>query len=400
VTRIRADNPGAPTGPWETVEEHPFETGDLTGKTVRERRPCEHGYESRMRTVHCASGWMRACTGRWVFLHAGGGIGADGMLDTPVEFAAPLSAYRLPVPPEDPAGLWAAAQQSTGLLEAVTPRVGVVLAGLAYRTAAGPARDALLAAGMLDTPEFPPPLSVYQLPASSAVTLTGPAGCGKTTAADIAVHHFAPGRRGTALVLSPPGPGRGVTGATDDAVLDLTGAILDDCEADLAGTSLIRRARDVLLAAEDPAGCRVMLVPGGAAVPQYRHALTVPMTGAEVSGAARASLMSPESRYGRAAATASFIAWLASRRGRIPGRMNVLTARYAQAWRDEGHDAQTARSLAHLAAGWKLMLDHLTGRLACDTGSARHTWRQAWAALGEAGRAHADAALMLEGAVS
>jgi len=373
VSRIRADGPGVPAGPWETTGEDSFGAGDVTGKVVRERRRCEHGDETRVRAVHCTPGWVRACDGRWVFLHAGGGISAAGARDTPVELPAPLSAYRLPAPPEDPSELRAAARQSVGLLEAVTPRVGVVLAGLAYRTAAGKGCGAT-AAGMLDAPvEFPPPLSIYGLPACPAVRLTG-----KTTAADIAVHHFAPGWRGTAPVLSLPGPGRGMTEA--------------------AATRLIRQARDVLLAAEDPAGDRVMLIPGGAEPLPEGHGLTVPMTGAEISGAARADLMSPESRHGRAAATASFVAWLASRRGRIPGRLDTLTLRYAQAWRDAGHDERTARSLDHLAAGWKLMLGHLTGRGACDTASARRMWRQAWAALDEAGRAHADHALTLEGA--
>jgi hypothetical protein len=119
-----------------------------------------------------------------------------------------------------------------------------------------------------------------------------------------------------------------------------------------------------------------------------RRTLIVPLVGGEISRDTQIALGEYDSRHGRAAALASFITWQAGRREELLSRLGVLTAGYGGTWHDVGYEHPITESLAHLAAGWRLMLDHLTERGACTAVEAGQLWQQAWDGLADAGRAH------------
>jgi hypothetical protein len=83
--------------------------------------------EAEERTVYTHIGW-RKIDGRWVYLHAGGAIGADGPIDgIAVEMEGELAHYALP-PVRD---IRAAVRASLAMLE--MGRAGAMLAAAAYR---------------------------------------------------------------------------------------------------------------------------------------------------------------------------------------------------------------------------------------------------------------------------
>jgi hypothetical protein len=67
--------------------------------------------------VRTHTGWVKAADGSWLFLHAGGAIGADRAEPVHVALDGALSSYALPAPPTDPIALKAAIRSSLRLLE-------------------------------------------------------------------------------------------------------------------------------------------------------------------------------------------------------------------------------------------------------------------------------------------
>ena len=250
-------------------------------------------------------------------------------------------------PPDGPDELAAAAHQSLALLSVLPGRVGAVLAGIAYRAAAG---------------------APYADGAAPSVVLAGLPGCGKTTCGTAALSHFSPetrtrsGWRDVGRESSPGGPRRRLV-MVDVPALD----------------------HSVLMTGD-----------GGQGGPEAMEALTVSLALGEVTADRRAALVALEARQGRAALGASFSAWLAGKdQDRLAARKTSLAARFAGEWRDEGHSPRAARMLAEMSAGWALMLGHLEHAGACLPPESRQLWQQARAGLHEAGLA--DAALAAGG---
>jgi hypothetical protein len=110
---------------------------------------------------------FRKIDGRWYFLHAGGGIGAEGAnRGVLVQLDGPLAFYRLPDPPEG-AALAEAVRASLALLDdqqLAPQRITFPLVGAAYRAPLGRA--------------------------DTSVSLTGPTGGGKSELAARAQQHF------------------------------------------------------------------------------------------------------------------------------------------------------------------------------------------------------------------
>src|SRR5262249_47626492 len=89
------------------------------------------------RTVYAHLGW-REVDGRWLYIHAGGAIGADGPVSG-VEVSLPkeLRRFQLPVPPDGPA-LAKAIRASLRLLDGLAPdRIAFPVASAVYRAALG-----------------------------------------------------------------------------------------------------------------------------------------------------------------------------------------------------------------------------------------------------------------------
>lgn len=335
-------------------------------------------------TVHGAPGWVRGADGEWIYIHAAGALGAGGPVPAETELPPKLAWFILPDPPEDPAALRAAAEHSTGLVAALPPRIGAVLAGLAYRAA------------------------ISRMPPS--VTLIGPPGSYKTSMGKVALHHFAPDLPWDESVLSLSE--RGATGNAAAKLMHLTRDVLllaDDAAPDRSlkaaaervasiirlqynGETRDRLDREAELQRPTPPRGSLLISAevGPSAASASQRTLLVPFHNGEISRDTRIAVWEHESRHGRAATLASFITWQAGRREEVLEQLAALAGGYADTWHDAGYDERTAEALAHLAAGWRLMLDHLTERGAYTAAEADQLWQQAWDGLAEAGRLQHD----------
>jgi hypothetical protein len=334
--------------------------------------------------VHGAPGWIHGGDGKWLYVHAGGAMGADGPAEIAADLPSKLEHYRLPDPPGSAGELRDAADHSVGLVAALPARIGAPLAGLAYRAA------------------------VSRM--APAVTLIGPPASYKTSMAKVTLHHFAPDLPWDASVLSLSE--RGATGNAAAKIMNITRDTLllaDDAAPDRSLRAAAERVaqivrlqyngevRDRLDREADlqrptpPRGSLIVSAEvGPSATSAAQRTLMVPFAPGQIDRDTRISLWEAESRHGRAVTMASFIRWQAGRREQVLARTAELTAEYAQAWTEAGHDERTAEALAHLAAGWRLMLDHLAEAGAYTAGQCTMIWERAWAGLDEAGRTQAD----------
>lgn len=334
--------------------------------------------------VHGAPGWVRDDDGSWIYVHAGGALGADGPVAAETALPSKLARFALPEPPANPAALRAAAAHSAGLVTTLPPRIGAVLAGLAYRAA------------------------VSRMPPS--VTLIGPPGSYKTSMGKVALHHFAPDLPWDESVLSLSE--RGATGNAAAKLMNLTRDVLllaDDAAPDRSlkaaaervasiirlqynGETRDRLDREAELQRPTPPRGSLLISAevGPSAASASQRTLIVPLHNGEISRDTRIAVWEPVSRHARAATLASFITWQAGRRDQVLEQLDALAAGYADTWHDAGHDERTAEALAHLAAGWRLMLNHLTDQGAYTQAEAEQLWQQAWAGLDEAGRLQND----------
>ena len=330
-----------------------------------------------------APGWVRGADGEWIYIHADGALGADGVVQAETDLPPKLTWFALPAPPPDPAALRAAAEHSAGLVTALPPRVGAVLAGLAYRAA------------------------ISRMPPS--VTLIGPPGSYKTSMGKVALHHFAPDLPWDESVLSLSE--RGATGNAAAKLMHLTRDVLllaDDAAPDRSlkaaaervasiirlqynGETRDRLDREAELQRPTPPRGSLLISAevGPSAASAAQRTLLVPLHNGEISRDTRIAVWEHDSRHGRAATLASFICWQAGRREQVLEQLAALSARYADTWHDAGYDERTAEALAHLAAGWRLMLDHLTERGAYTPAETARLWQQAWDGLDAAGQAQA-----------
>jgi len=98
------------------------------------------------RTIFAHAGWTRSAGG-WIYLHAGGAIGATGAVpDIEVELPGAMANFRLPEPIEGDA-LHSAITSAIGLLDLAPFRVTAPLFGAIWRSVLGPADFALSLAG-------------------------------------------------------------------------------------------------------------------------------------------------------------------------------------------------------------------------------------------------------------
>jgi hypothetical protein len=334
--------------------------------------------------VHGAPGWIRDRDGNHLYVHAGGAIGADGPAEVAADLGSKLDHYRLPAPPASAEELRAAADHSVGLIAELPARIGAPLAGVAYRAAVS---------------RMGPP-----------VTLVGPPESLKTSMGKVTLHHFAPDLPWDVSVLSLSE--RGATGNAGAALMHLTRDTLllaDDAAPDRSLKAAAERVGSIvrlqyngevrdrldresnLQRPTPPRGSLIVSAEiGPSATSAVQRTLIVPFLPGLISRDTRVALWEAESRHGRAVTMASFLRWQAARREQVLARTAELITEYAQAWTEAGHSERTAEALAHLAAGWRLMLDHLTEAGAYSADECTVIWEAAWAGLDEAGRTQAD----------
>ncbi len=169
----------------------------------------------RHERVFAHLGW-REIDGEWVYLHAGGGIGpAGGVESVNVSLPPALREYSLPAPPEGPA-LAESIQASLRVLEVAPPQVTVPLFASIFRA-------------VLGTSDF-------------TVQLTGPTGVGKTELAALVQQHYGAAMDARHLPASWSSTSNAVEGlafAAKDAVLTV-----DDFSPVGSGMDIQRQNRD------------------------------------------------------------------------------------------------------------------------------------------------------------
>ena len=118
------------------------------------------------RRIYTHTGWTRLAEGEWVYLHAGGALGAVGAVSNiGVQIGAGLAKFSLPEPPQG-ADLVEAIRASMRMLKVGDPMMLIPLFAAIWRSVLGPA--------------------------SFSLHLAGPTGAMKTTLAALAQQHFGP----------------------------------------------------------------------------------------------------------------------------------------------------------------------------------------------------------------
>jgi hypothetical protein len=358
----------------------------FAGKGRRDRLRCAVQVLSKnveRRRVFAHSGW-RELEGRWVYLHGGGALGAEGAVERlEVELPAALRDLRLPAPSSG-AELAADIGESLGLLDLAPRAVTLPLLAATYRAAAGGT-------------DF-------------SVHLAGPSGAGKTELAALCQQHYGPrlgARRLPGSWSSTPNALELLAFAAKDSLL-----VVDDFCPRGGRQEVLRlnAAADRLLRAQGNAAGRLRMT-GAAALGVARPPRGLLLSTGEDSPrgySLRARLVllaiAPgDLRWGElgrsqraaaegacARALAGFIVWLAARRDEALGALLRRTAelRDAGSAAPAGH-RRSQGNVAGLIAGWELFLRFAAERGALDARRAEELEAEGREVLGGLAEAQA-----------
>jgi len=339
----------------------------------------ENVAESR---VYAHLGW-RKIEERWVYLHAGGGIGSDGpVAGVEVSLTVPLGRYRLPDPPQG-VDLTRAIRGSLRILD-LAP-LHITLPGLAavYRAPlricdftlhlAGPTDAGKSALAALDQQHYGAEMDARNLPAgweSTANSLEGLAFLAKD--ALLVVDDFAP------------------TGSMSD-VQRLHRDADRLLRAQGNGTGRARMRSDATIKAPKPP--RGLILSTGEDVPKGKslrgRMLILELGPKDLDFTALTACQSDAAAGVYARTLAAYVQWLASRRDDLDATYrDDLAELRGLAARSELH-RRTPEIVANLAIGWRCFL-----RFAEDVGALTQAevdslWRAGWVALGDAAKAQA-----------
>jgi hypothetical protein len=336
------------------------------------------------RTVYAHTGWRDVGGGRWVYLHAGGAIGADGPArDVAVSLPDALAGYLLPHPPEGRT-LAEAIRAGLRVLDLAPDRITVPLLGAVYRAVLGPC--------------------------DCALHLAGPTGAGKTELAALAQQHYGAGldarhlpgswtSTGNALEalafaaahalltvddFAPGGP------AADVARLHREADRLLRAQGNHAGR-LRLRADATLRPAKSPRG---VILSTGEDVPRGQslraRLLTLELARDELDWSRLTACQSDAAAGRYAEALAGYLRWLAPRYAAVRDGLRIEVAELRDRAHAEGLHARTPGIVADLAAGWRYWLDYALAAGAIGQAERDALARRVWAALQEAGAGQAE----------
>lgn len=335
------------------------------------------------RTIYAHTGWRR-CGETWTYLHAGGGIGADGSVEG-IEVTLPgdLSRFCLPAPPTGEA-LNGAIRASFKMIEAAPGGLMIPLLASAYRAVLGGADFSLF--------------------------LVGATGAGKSELAALAQQHFGAGLDSRHLPGQWASTGNALEGLAflaKDALL-----VIDDFAPGGSAIDAQRYHRDaerVLRSQGNRAGRQRMTATATLRPDKPPRGLVL-STGEDVprgqSARARALILDVgpgmvrwdqvsrcqrEAAAGEyAAALSGFVAWIAGQYEATQGRFAEETVRLRDLANVGAAHRRTPGIVASLGAAWRCFLDFAVEAGAITAGNAAAAWRQGWAALGAAAAAQAQ----------
>jgi hypothetical protein len=338
------------------------------------------------RTVYSHTGW-RSINGSWVYLHAGGAIGKDGV-EAGVSVSLPevLSGFDLPDPPTGPE-LIDAVRASLGFLRLGPLRITLPLLAAAYRAVLG------------DT-DF-------------SLHLVGPTSCYKSETAALVQQHFGSGLNARKLPANWSGTANALEAlafAAKDAVLVVdefcpsgSAADLQSCQrkADRIFRSQGNRQgrqrmrADTTLQPEKPP--RGLLVSNGEDTPRGQS-LRARLLALEISpGDLGPKPPAPnptltacqrDAAAGKyAAAMACFIRWLAPQLDNIRSGFSSERAELRDKATSMGQHARTPCLVADLAVGLRYFLAFAVATRALSEEERDDLWKSGWDALVQAAAA-------------
>ncbi|MFF2902735.1 hypothetical protein [Streptomyces sp. NPDC057966] len=327
--------------------------------------------------IFAASGWRRTDGDRWMYVHAGGGITADGHVDLHTEFPGRLSLIRLPAPTADPARLRTAVWDALSIPQRTPAHVSVPLLGLAFRS-----------------PYFRCP---------SSITLFGLPGSYKTSISTTVMRFFAPRMDRNQSILS-----LSATGATVNAVPEVLYRMKDvmmlgdDAAPDKSVKDASQRAGslnrqqygaegrlrlkyvDGVLKLEDPRGPRGSLVTTSEVFASTESAqqrtLTLAMNRSEADLDQLRHMSAPQFADNCALLMASYIRWIAGDYETHCNTVRRIADEYATHLREYCGD-RPSEHLGQFASGWHMMLLFLLEVGAATIEEVEVWWPLAWSAL-------------------
>jgi hypothetical protein len=334
-------------------------------------------------TVYAHTGW-REVEGRWLYLHAGGAIGAEGLeSDVAVSLPDALTGYLLPDPPDGQA-LAGAIRASLRVLDLAPARLTVPLLGAVYRAVLGPC--------------------------DCALHLAGPTGQGKSELAALAQQHHGAALDARHLPGSWSSTGNALEGlafAAAHALLTVDDFAPGGSSADIArlhreADRLLRaqgnragrqrmRADATLRPAKPPRG---LILSTGEDVPRGQslraRLLVLELSPGELDWARLTACQRNAADGLFAQALAGYLRWLAPQYSAVRDGLRSETAALRERLHAEGQHARTPGTLADLAAGWRHWLDYALAVGAIDADERAALARRIWAALQESGAGQAD----------
>jgi len=331
------------------------------------------------RREYAHSGW-RQIDDAWMYLHAGGAIGADGMADDViVRLGGPLARLVLPHPPTDD-DLRQAVRASLAVLDVAPDQITVPLLGAVYRA----------------------PLNAVRA-ADMAVHLAGPTGVMKSELAALAMQHYGAGFDRTHL----PAQWASTANALERLAFEAKDALIvvDDfaphgsqqdinrlhATADRVirgagnGAGRGRMYADGRLRPDFPPRC--MILSTGEDVP-HGQSLRARLAIVEVSpGDVDRKVLTPLQRDAAvgifAWAMAGYVRWLADRIETLRETAGDELARLRErAWRLNSAHARTPDVVAHLAYAWHQWLAFAADVGAISQDERVSLWQRVWDALG------------------
>ena len=335
------------------------------------------------RTVYAHLGW-RKIGERWTYLHAGGAIGTNGLVDG-VEVVPPdaLSRYVLPAPLAGD-NLRRAVRASLALLDLAPERVAFPLLSAVYRA-------------VLGGTDF-------------TAHLIGQTGIFKSELAALAQQHYGAELDARHLPANWSSTGNSLESiafAAKDALL-----VVDDFapSGSAADVAKLHREAERLLRAQGNAAGRQRLRADGSLRPAKPPRGLILSTGEDVprGQSVRARLLVVEVERGDidaakltaaqrdaadglyAASMAGFVRWLAPQYDSLRDRLAAERTQLRQRAASDGQHARTPGIVADLALGLRHLLDFAVAAGALSAGERAALWERGWSALCEAGSAQAE----------
>jgi len=319
-------------------------------------------------------GW-RNQGGRWIYLHAGGALGARESVDgCQVRLRAPMDLYHLRQPTAGDEQV-AAIRASLGLLAAAPDRISFPLLAAVYRAALGGANFSLF--------------------------VSGPSGAFKSSLAAVCQQHFGAAMDAGHLPANFASTGNALEGlafAAKDALLvvdDFAPTGVRDDKLDRVAERLFRAAgnrqgRQRLGGGGrvgEPRPPRALVLATGESVPpgeSIRARMLVVEVGPED---VIPQLLSESQRAGGqgllAAAMGGFVTWVAEQYEELHIRSQVRVQEIRDSWRRGSRHARTPAALAELQSGWEIFLRFALEAGAITKGEQEELTKRAERALTE-----------------